>query len=213
MLNILDKPFCGWSYTTKIIEDYALATMLFVISLPFMLIIAVLIKLDSPGPIFFRQKRHGYKGQLIEVLKFRTMYVQQQDKNVAISTSTTRNDPRVTKIGAPLRRFSLDELPQLINVLKGDMSLVGPRPHAIGAKIAGLLYQYQVHSYTARYKVKPGMTGWAQVNGWRGELDTVDKIRKRVEHDLFYIKNWSLVFDAKVLAGTVWAVVKAENAY
>jgi Undecaprenyl-phosphate glucose phosphotransferase len=210
-LNILDKPLRGWSYALKTIEDYTLATMLFVITLPFMLIIAVLIKLDSPGPILFRQRRYGYKGRLIEVLKFRTMYVDQQDQNAA--KLTTLNDPRVTRIGATLRRFSLDELPQLVNVLKGEMSLVGPRPHAIQAKAEGLLYQYQVHSYIARYKVKPGMTGWAQINGWRGETDTVNKIRERVEHDLFYIENWSLFLDAKVLAGTIGTLLRSENAH
>ena len=155
-----------------------------------MLAIAMLIKLDSPGPVLFRQKRYGFNNQLIEVFKFRTMYTHMTDHNA--EQLTRRNDPRITRLGAFLRRTSLDELPQFLNVLRGEMSIVGPRPHALSAKAGALLYQDAVKYYDARHRVKPGITGWAQVNGWRGETDTVEQIRKRVEHDLYYIEHWSI---------------------
>jgi lipopolysaccharide/colanic/teichoic acid biosynthesis glycosyltransferase len=174
--------------------------ILLVIALP-MALIAVAIKLDSPGPVLFRQKRYGFNNELIEVLKFRTMRQDQSDANGSILTR--RNDPRVTRLGRFLRQSSLDELPQLINVLRGEMSIVGPRPHAIEAKAANRLYQDVVAGYGERHKVKPGLTGWAQVNGWRGPTDTEDQIVNRVKHDLWYLENWSLMLDLKIIALTL----------
>ena len=178
---------------------------------PVLLVISVAIKLDSRGPVLFRQKRYGFNNNLIDVYKFRTMYHDKQDDDA--EKLTTRDDPRVTRVGAFLRRTSLDELPQFFNVLKGDMSVVGPRPHPIKAKAAGRLYDKVVQEYAMRHRVKPGITGWAQVNGWRGETDTEEKIMKRVEHDLYYIDNWSLLFDFRIILQTVWVGFRGTGAY
>jgi lipopolysaccharide/colanic/teichoic acid biosynthesis glycosyltransferase len=177
---------------------------------PVMLLIAIAVKLDSPGPVFFRQRRYGFNNQLIEVLKFRTMYNHHRDE--LGERLASRNDPRVSRVGALLRKTSLDELPQFINVLRGEMSIVGPRPHALMAKAAGVPYQDAVREYAARHRVKPGITGWAQVNGWRGETETLEQIRKRVEHDLYYIENWSLRLDLKIIFLTVFAVISGRHA-
>jgi Undecaprenyl-phosphate glucose phosphotransferase len=211
VLNIFQKPVSGWSFGAKTIEDRVLAALLLVMILPVMGFIALCIKLDSPGPVFFRQKRYGFNNQIIDVVKFRTLRFEQQD-NLA-KQLVTRNDPRVTRLGRFLRHMSLDELPQLLNVLRGEMSIVGPRPHALNASAGGRLYQEIVEKYAIRHKVKPGITGWAQVNGWRGETDTEEKIRKRVEHDLYYIKNWSLMLDLIIILRTPWALLKGNNAY
>jgi Undecaprenyl-phosphate glucose phosphotransferase len=210
-LNVLEIPIAGWSALVKAIMDRAFTLMILIPALPVIAIIALLIKLDSPGPVFFRQQRYGFNQRLIGVYKFRSMHIGQQDENAA--TLVTRGDARVTRLGSLLRRTSLDELPQLFNVLKGEMSLVGPRPHALQAKAANMLYQDLVSEYAVRHKVKPGITGWAQVNGWRGETDTVEKIEKRVEHDLYYIDHWSPVFDLYILLRTLIAVVRNDNAY
>lgn len=210
-LNISDKPLSGWDYIAKEVEDKILGLLILIMIVPIIMVIAVLIKLDSPGPVFFRQNRYGFNNQLIKMLKFRTMYVEKQDDNA--SQLTTKNDPRVTKLGRFLRRTSLDELPQFINVLTGEMSIVGPRPHATEAKAAGKLYEHVVYQYAARHKVKPGITGWAQVNGWRGDTDTEEKIQKRVEHDIEYINNWSLGLDLKIIFKTVAVVLSGQNAY
>jgi exopolysaccharide biosynthesis polyprenyl glycosylphosphotransferase len=178
---------------------------------PLFLVVALAIKLDSPGPVFFRQKRYGFNNHLIGVYKFRSMRHDMRDEKA--EKLVTKNDPRVTRLGAFLRKTSIDELPQLINVLLGEMSIVGPRPHALSAKAADRLYEEVVAEYAARHRVKPGITGWAQVMGWRGETDTIEKIQKRVEHDLYYIENWSLGFDLKILVLTVFALLKADNAY
>lgn len=211
IMHLYDKPIDGWNFVFKSAEDRVFALLALILTLPIMVFIAILIKLDSNGPVFFRQKRYGFNNQLIEVLKFRTMHTDQQDKNA--ETLVTRNDSRVTKIGNILRRTSLDELPQLLNVLKGEMSMVGPRPHATKAKAAGRYYQDVVAEYAHRHKVKPGISGWAQVQGWRGETDTEEKIIKRVEHDLYYIENWSLSLDIYILAKTILVVFKTDNAY
>ena len=211
VLNISDKPISGWHYVSKMILDKVLSTLILLMISPIMALIAIGIKLDSPGPVFFKQKRYGFNNQLIEVLKFRSMRVDMQDDNA--EKLTTKNDPRVTKLGAFLRRTSLDELPQFINVLKGDMSIVGPRPHATRAKAAGKLYQDQVSKYAVRHKVTPGITGWAQINGWRGETDTEEKIQKRVEFDLFYINNWSILLDIKIILRTMLVFLNPKNAY
>jgi Undecaprenyl-phosphate glucose phosphotransferase len=211
VLNVFNKPIAGWDTVAKEIEDRVLGFMFFVLLLPVMLVIAILIKLDSPGPIFFRQERDGFNNKVIPVLKFRTMYTDKLDSNA--EKLVTKDDPRVTRIGAILRRTSLDELPQIINVLKGEMSIVGPRPHAKRAKAGGRYYYDIVAQYAVRHKVKPGITGWAQVNGWRGETDTEEKIIKRVEYDLDYIKRWSFMFDVRILMKTIIVLFLNKNAY
>ncbi|RBH45093.1 undecaprenyl-phosphate glucose phosphotransferase, partial [Pseudomonas sp. MWU13-2860] len=192
-------------------EDVLLAAVALALAAPLMLLLALLIKLDSPGPVLFRQKRYGYNNRLIEVYKFRSMYVEQADADA--EAQTTRRDPRVTRVGRFIRKTSLDELPQLLNVLGGSMSMVGPRPHATATKAAGVLFEDAVSEYTARHRVKPGITGWAQVNGYRGETDTLAKIERRVEYDLEYIENWSLWFDFYILIRTLPAVLSADAAY
>src|SRR6185295_7965247 len=160
---------------------------------PVMALVALAIKLDSPGPVLFRQKRYGFNNELIEVFKFRSMYADKAD--AAARQLVSKHDVRVTKVGRLIRKTSIDELPQLFNVLKGELSIVGPRPHALQAKAANKLYYEAVEGYFARHRVKPGMTGWAQIHGWRGETDTIDKIMQRVNHDLYYIENWSILLN------------------
>jgi Undecaprenyl-phosphate glucose phosphotransferase len=174
---------------------------------PLMLIAAVWIKLDSPGPILFQQIRHGYNNKPIKVLKFRTMVAHEDD---GLFCQATRDDPRVTRVGRILRRTNIDELPQLLNVIRGDMSLVGPRPHAVSHNE---MYDGQIARMARRHNVKPGITGWAQVNGLRGETDTLEKMRARVEHDLYYIDHWSFAFDVKILVKTIFSKKSYENAY
>ncbi len=211
MLNVLDKPFTDWRLVAKEIEDRLVAALVLILIGPLMLAIAAAIRIDSPGPVLFRQKRYGFNNRLIEVLKFRTMYYEDRDDNA--EQLTRRDDPRVTPVGRFLRRTSLDELPQFINVLRGEMSVVGPRPHALSAKADGLLYEKAVRKYFARHRVKPGITGWAQINGWRGETETVEQIRKRVEHDLVYIENWSLWLDLKIILRTTFSGFTGDQAY
>ena len=209
VLPIAEQPLSSWRFVIKEIEDRSFAAVILLLAVPFMLLIALAIRLDSRGPILFRQKRYGFNDEIIEVFKFRTMHVDQGDIQKAISQAT-RDDPRVTRVGRVLRRLSLDEIPQLFNVLRGDMSIVGPRPHAVSHNNR---FAQMVDAYAARHRVKPGITGWAQVNGWRGETDTQEKIERRVEHDLFYIDNWSVLLDMKILAMTGWTVLRGENAY
>jgi Undecaprenyl-phosphate glucose phosphotransferase len=210
-LNVIDRPLRDWRWIAKGIEDRLVAAVVLMLISPLLLTIAVFIKLDSPGPVLFRQKRYGFNNRLIEVWKFRTMY--QELSDASAEQLTRRNDPRITRVGAFLRRTSLDELPQFLNVLRGDMSVVGPRPHATAAKAGTLLYQEAVKYYDARHRVKPGITGWAQVNGWRGETDTVEQIRKRVEHDLYYIEHWSIGFDLKIILRTAFGGFTGRNAF
>jgi len=211
MLSVMEKPLSGADAIVKMLFDKVLGTLLLLVLAPFLALIAAAIRLETSGPVFFVQQRYGFHHQLIRVWKFRTMYFERQDDHA--DELTKRNDPRVTRVGAFLRRFSFDELPQLFNVLRGEMSLVGPRPHALHAKAAGKLYQDAVARYAARHKVKPGITGWAQVNGWRGETDTEEKLLRRVEHDLYYIENWSFMFDIKILARTPLAAASGRNSY
>ena len=173
-----------------------------------MLAIAMAVKLSSPGPIYFKQKRNGWNGSVINVYKFRSMYLHQEDDGQV--TQATKGDPRITPLGRFLRRTSLDELPQFINVLQGRMSIVGPRPHAVAHND---YYKLHVPRYMLRHKVKPGITGWAQVHGLRGETDTIEKMEKRVEYDLFYIEHMSLWFDLRIMAMTVFKVFAGRNAY
>ncbi len=210
-IDLHDKPIDDWGTVAKWLFDKSVALAALTLLAPVMAAVALAIKLDSRGPVLFRQKRYGFNNELIEVLKFRSMYTDRCDAQA--TKLVTKEDPRVTRVGRFIRKTSLDELPQLINVLKGELSLVGPRPHAVKAKAADRLYDEVVEGYFARHKVKPGITGWAQVNGWRGETDTPEKIQKRVEHDIYYIENWSLLLDVYILLKTPFALLKTENAY
>ena len=187
--------------------DLVVGTAATVLLMPLMLIVAAWIKLDSPGPVLFQQTRHGYNNKPINVLKFRTMVAHADNGQFC---QATRDDPRVTRIGRMLRRTNIDELPQLLNVVRGEMSLVGPRPHAVSHNE---MYDGQIARMARRHNVKPGITGWAQVNGFRGETDTLEKMRDRVEHDLYYIDHWSFAFDVKILIKTVFSKKSYENAY
>jgi Undecaprenyl-phosphate glucose phosphotransferase len=212
VLDILDKPITDWDVVMKWLFDKIVGGLALVLLSPLLLLTAIAIKLDSRGPVFFKQKRYGFNNELIEVYKFRSMYVDQCDATA--SKLVQKGDPRVTRVGAFIRKTSIDELPQLINVVfKGNLSLVGPRPHAVHAKAADRLYDEAVDGYFARHRVKPGITGWAQINGWRGETDTHEKILRRVEHDLYYIENWSVLFDLAILAKTPLALARTEHAY
>mgnify|MGYP001131389257 CR=1 FL=1 len=208
MLAVLERPLSGWSLVIKALEDRILAALLLLLFAPVLLAVALAIRLDSPGPILFRQKRYGFNNNPITVYKFRTMHVSAgEDPTVP---QARRNDPRVTRVGAFLRRTSLDELPQLLNVIKGEMSLVGPRPHAVAHNEQ---YAKIIDDYLSRHRVKPGITGWAQINGLRGETDTPEKMARRVQYDLYYIDNWSLLFDIKILLLTPFLGFVNKNAY
>lgn len=210
-LDVLHKPIANWDSIVKRGFDLVVASMaLFVLS-PVMLATALAIKLDSRGPILFRQKRYGFNNEVIDVFKFRSMYADKCDYEAKVAV--TRNDARVTRVGRFIRKTSIDELPQLLNVIIGNLSLVGPRPHAVGSNTENKLWESVVDGYFARHRVKPGVTGWAQVNGWRGEVDTPEKLRGRVEHDLFYIENWSPVLDLRILARTPFALFNTDSAY
>lgn len=203
--QLAKRPLDGWGFVVKAVEDRVLALFALVASIPVMLAIAAAIKLTSKGPILFQQQRFGFNNNRIEVLKFRTMHVHEGPLKQA-----RRGDPRITSIGRFLRKTSLDELPQLINVLKGDMSLVGPRPHAVAHNEQ---YAASINDYLCRHRVKPGITGWAQVNGWRGETDNIEKMEARVAHDLYYIENWSLLLDIKIIMLTIIVGFRHPNAY
>ena len=211
MLDIFDKPINDWDSVAKRAFDIIFSLIGIVVFSPVMLATAIAIKLDSKGPVLFRQKRHGFNNEIIEVYKFRSMYTDRADPTAR--QTVTRNDPRVTRVGRFIRKTSIDELPQFFNSLLGSLSLVGPRPHAIAAQSHNLLYNEVVDGYFARHKVKPGVTGWAQINGWRGEMDTNEKIRMRTEYDLYYIENWSLLFDLRILFLTPVRLLNTENAY
>ncbi|RMO91597.1 Undecaprenyl-phosphate galactosephosphotransferase [Pseudomonas syringae pv. philadelphi] len=211
MFNASEVPLNGWSPFIKRAEDIVLSSLALLALSPVMLLVALAIKLDSPGPVLFRQKRYGYNNRLIEVFKFRSMHQHQADATA--EQQTTRGDARITRVGRFIRKTSLDELPQLFNVVAGSMSMVGPRPHATATKAAGILFEQAVKEYTSRHRVKPGITGLAQINGYRGETDTVEKIEKRVEFDLEYIENWSVWFDLYILMRTVPAVIFTREAY
>ncbi len=212
LLDMVDRPLADWNLLVKWLFDKIVGALLLVALSPVMLAVALAVKLTSKGPVLFRQKRYGFNNELIEVFKFRSMYVDMTDATA--SRLVTRDDPRVTPVGRFIRKTSLDELPQLFNVVfKGDLSLVGPRPHAVHAKAEHRLYDEVVDGYFARHRVKPGITGLAQIKGWRGETDTEEKIQKRVEYDLQYIENWSIWLDVAILAATPFSLIKAENAY
>jgi len=191
--------------------DIVLAVLLLILFSPVMLLAAAAITLESPGPAVFRQQRIGFANRRFEMLKFRTMRHHALEQGGL--TQTTRDDPRVTRVGAFLRRTSLDELPQLVNVLRGDMSLIGPRPHAPGTCVRGMPFELVASNYAARHRVRPGMTGLAQVRGWRGETDAEEKLLCRVAADLEYIETWSLQLDFVILARTAVSVLTMRNAY
>ena len=206
-ISVYDNPMKGGLAVIKRLEDLILASgIMTLITIP-MLVIAVWIKCTSKGPIIFKQDRYGLNGRKIRMWKFRSMTVTEND---AVVTQAKKGDTRITKVGAFLRRTSLDELPQFINVLKGDMSVIGPRPHAVAHNEE---YRKIVDFYMLRHKVKPGITGWAQVNGARGETETVDKMKTRIEYDLEYIRNWSLWLDFKIVIFTVFRSFNDKNAY
>jgi Undecaprenyl-phosphate glucose phosphotransferase len=211
-LPMFETPITDWDTVTKWAFDRVGGALLLFLAAPVMAIITLAIKLDSSGPVFFRQKRFGFNNEQIDVLKFRSIYHHWADPMA--SKVVTKNDPRVTRVGRFIRKTSLDELPQLFNVVfQGNLSLVGPRPHAVQGKLGNQLFDEAVDGYFARHRVKPGITGWAQINGWRGEIDNEIKIQKRVEFDLHYIENWSLLFDLYILCRTPLVLLKAQNAY
>ncbi|QPT14942.1 undecaprenyl-phosphate glucose phosphotransferase [Serratia rubidaea] len=207
VISLFDTPMSGINALIKQVEDFILSLLILMFISPVLLIIAALVKLTSEGPIIFKQQRYGIDGKAIEVWKFRSMKVMENGNTV---TQAKKGDTRVTKLGSFLRRTSLDELPQFVNVLKGDMSIVGPRPHAVAHNEQ---YRKLINGYMLRHKMKPGITGWAQINGWRGETDTLDKMEKRVEYDLEYIRNWSLWFDIKIVFLTVFKGFINKAAY
>lgn len=208
VLNISSTPMIGANRLIKALEDRVIALVILLLISPLFLIIAAAVKLTSRGPVFFKQKRHGWDGRIINVYKFRSMYLHQEEGG-KVTQATTR-DKRITPLGRWLRRTSLDELPQFINVLQGRMSIVGPRPHALAHNEQ---YKESINTYMQRHRVKPGITGWAQINGWRGETDTLVKMQKRVEYDLYYINNWSLGFDLKIIMLTFFRGFISRNAY
>jgi len=207
LLDVKRRPLSGWQPHVKRVEDYLLGGLLFLVTLPLMALIALSIKLESRGPVLFRQRRRGLNQQVIEVLKFRSMTVMEDGAEVR---QVTPGDARITRVGRVLRRFSMDELPQLWNVLKGEMSLVGPRPHAL---VHDEQWSEMLERYANRHQVKPGLTGLAQVRGLRGATGTDEKVRTRMEHDLAYIKEWSLALDLRILLKTVWVVLIGRNAH
>jgi putative colanic acid biosynthesis UDP-glucose lipid carrier transferase len=207
VVSVHNSPFEGVVAWVKRLEDLVLGSLIVLLTLVPMLFIAVAIKVSSPGPIFFRQWRYGLCGKKIRILKFRTMTVCEDGPDVH---QVTRNDSRVTRIGRFLRRTSLDEFPQFLQVLTGALSLVGPRPHAVAHNEQ---YRALIHGYMLRHMVKPGITGWAQVNGWRGETAELEKMEQRVRHDLEYIRNWNLFLDLKIIFLTIFGAKNRRNAF
>ena len=208
MVDLTASRMDGLSKLLKGLEDYTVASIALILFSPLMVLIGVLIKLESKGPVFFRQKRHGLSGKVIKVFKFRTMKVEQKQTDTVVQAK--KNDDRVTRVGKILRRTSLDELPQLFNVIRGEMSIVGPRPHAVEHNNQ---YKTLIDSYMKRHIVKPGITGWAQINGFRGETDTLEKMEGRVQCDIYYIENWSILLDLRIMALTLIKGMVGENAY
>jgi len=207
VVGICETPFTGTNELIKRVSDIVLATLILILISPLLLVLAIGVKLSSPGPVIFKQRRNGLDGGEIQVYKFRSMTAQD---NGAVVRQATKDDPRITRFGAFMRRTSLDELPQFINVLQGQMSIVGPRPHAVAHNEQ---YRQLIKAYMVRHKVKPGITGWAQVNGHRGETDTIEKMQARVEYDLEYLRNWSLGLDLQIIVRTIRLVFFDRHAY
>lgn len=210
LLPVGGAPLSGWSWIVKDVFDRSLAAILLFACLPALLMIAAAIRICSPGPVFFRQIREGYRGKEFRIFKFRTMHHAPATATLILAT---RDDRRTFPLGALLRKTSLDELPQLLNVLLGDMWLIGPRPHSTLATAADRLYVDAVKRYAGRHKIKPGITGWAQINGWRGPTSTLEQIEQRVAHDLYYIENWSLLLDLRILLMTAIKGFVHRNAF
>jgi len=208
LFEITRRPISGWSSFFKAAEDYILASLILILLSPLLVLIAIAIKIDSPGPVFFMQRRLGFNNKEFLIYKFRSMYHSEIPETRV--KQATRRDPRITRVGRFIRRTSLDELPQLINVLNGTMSIVGPRPHAVQHNEE---FGQQIRGYFARHRVKPGITGWAQVNGLRGETDAISKMEKRVKYDIFYADNWSLLFDLRILFMTMVLILFQKSAY
>ncbi|KPF43127.1 undecaprenyl-phosphate glucose phosphotransferase [Rhizobium sp. AAP43] len=211
LLDILDKPIRDWDSVAKRAFDIFFSVLALILLWPVFIATAIAVKTTSKGPVLFVQKRHGFNNEVINVLKFRSMYTEMSDPSAKLAV--TKNDPRVTPVGRFIRKTSIDELPQIFNVLRGDLSLVGPRPHAVAGQTRDKTFAEIVEGYFARHRVKPGVTGWAQINGWRGEIDTDDKIKFRTAYDLYYIENWSLLFDLKILFLTPIRLLNTDNAY
>jgi putative colanic acid biosynthesis UDP-glucose lipid carrier transferase len=206
ILQLNGTPIQGINRIIKELEDKILSFIIMILVSPLLILIYIMIKLDSKGPAIYKQIRQGWDGKKIKIYKFRSMYVSNDDKYI----QATKNDQRITKVGAFIRRTSLDELPQFLNVLQGRMSIVGPRPHPV---LQNEEFKDQVEYYMQRHRVKPGITGWAQVNGLRGETDTLEKMSERVEYDLYYIENWSLWFDIRIIFLTIFKGFVNKNAY
>jgi Undecaprenyl-phosphate glucose phosphotransferase len=211
VMTLFERPISGFDQIIKKIEDMVIGTLALILLAPLFLITAIAIKLDSAGPVFFRQDREGFNNQRFRIWKFRSMRTDRCEADGIVQAR--KDDDRITRVGRFLRRTSIDELPQLFNVLSGEMSLVGPRPHAASTKAGDRVFSEVVDHYAARHKVKPGMTGWAQVHGWRGETDTEDKLLKRLEHDLYYIENWSVLLDLYIIARTGITLAFQKTAY
>lgn len=211
MLALFDKPISDWDSVSKRLFDLLFAAIALFALWPIMLATSIAIKLESKGPVIFKQKRHGINNEEIMVYKFRSMYHEKRDEKAV--KMVTRDDDRVTRVGRFIRKTSIDELPQLFNVFKGQLSLVGPRPHAVTAQTKDQYFAEIADGYFARHRVKPGMTGWAQVNGLRGEITSDQKLKMRTEYDLYYIENWSLWFDFVILVKTPLSLFNLENAY
>jgi Undecaprenyl-phosphate glucose phosphotransferase len=207
-INLVASPLSPNALLKKDLFDRVFAAAALIGLAPLLIAIAIAVKLSSRGPVFFKQKRKGADGRVFTIYKFRSMRIHAQEQGVL--KQATRDDPRITKVGAFLRRTSLDELPQFFNVLRGDMSVVGPRPHALEHDD---LYQKVVTGYIHRYRIKPGITGWAQVNGYRGETDRIEKMERRVAHDLYYLSNWSFALDMRIIAATVVKGLVQSTAY
>jgi len=207
VVAICESPFAGVESVVKNVSDFMLALLFLIMLSPIMLCIGLAVKLTSPGPAVFKQRRYGLNGEEIIVYKFRSMSVSEDGPNIV---QAKKNDSRLTRVGAFLRRTSLDELPQFINVLQGRMSIVGPRPHAVAHNE---LYRKLIKGYMLRHKVKPGITGWAQVNGLRGETEVLEKMQARIEYDLNYLQNWSIWLDLWIIVLTVWVVLRRDSAY
>jgi putative colanic acid biosynthesis UDP-glucose lipid carrier transferase len=207
VISVCETPFTGSNGLVKRLSDIVLSVLILLLISPILLVVAAAVKLGSPGPVIFRQRRYGLDGKQIVVYKFRSMTVTEDGTSVQ---QATKNDSRITPLGAILRKTSIDELPQFINVLQGRMSIVGPRPHAVAHNE---MYRKLIKGYMVRHKVKPGITGWAQVNGFRGETETLDKMQGRIDHDLDYLRNWSLWLDLYIIFKTVRLVLRDQQAY
>lgn len=211
VMTLFERPISGFDQLIKKAEDMIVGALALIILSPVLLLFAIAIKLDSPGPIFFQQDREGFNNLRFKIWKFRSMRADRCEADGI--TQARKDDDRITRVGRFMRRTSIDELPQLFNVMTGEMSLVGPRPHAPSTKAGDRVFSDVVAHYAARHKVKPGMTGWAQVHGWRGETDTEEKLLKRLEHDLYYIENWSVLLDFVILARTAVTLAFQKTAY